>query len=343
MGRRPVTPVCCRKTTIFFGLSTYIALRLITGVSIAVLDTPYSGHVAAITDVTIEPGQSAAEVGQVLQAKGLIQSARSLRLWMRWNGTAGSIHTGTYRFEGSSSIREVAALIVEGRVLLTEITVIEGFTRWQVAEVLSVAGFGSYAEAWEATGNADLISDLDTEAKDLEGYLFPDTYYVSRQMEPAAIVEMMVDRFRLAWVAPTVAQAEKPSLSVRDAVIIASLIEAETGKPDERGLVSGVYHNRLERRMLLQCDPTLLYALRLEGRTDRDIRRGDFDNESRYNTYRFVGLPPGPVGNPGEASIVAALYPTETDYLYFVGRNDGSHVFSRTLQEHNANVSRYQR
>lgn len=338
-----MTLFCCRKTTIFFGLSIYIALRLVTGALVAVIDTPYSGHVSAITDVTIEPGQSAAEVGQVLQANGLIRSARPLRLWMRWNGTAGSIHTGTYRFEGSPSIREVAALLVEGRVLLTEITVIEGFTRWQVAEVLSEAGFGPYTEAWEATGNADLISDLDAEAEDLEGYLFPDTYYVSREMEAAAIVEMMVDRFRRAWMAPTAAQAEIAGLSVRDAVTIASLIEAETGKSDERALVSGVFHNRLERRMLLQCDPTLLYALRLEGRTDRNIRRSDFDNESPYNTYRFAGLPPGPIGNPGEASIVAALYPAETDYLYFVGRNDGSHAFSRTLQEHNANVNRYQR
>ena len=338
-----MTLFCCRKTTIFFGLSIYIALRLVTGALVAVIDTPYSGHVSAITDVTIEPGQSAAEVGQVLQANGLIRSARPLRLWMRWNGSAGTIHTGTYRFEGSPSIREVAALLVEGRVLLTEITVIEGFTRWQVAEVLSEAGFGPYTEAWEATGNADLISDLDAEAEDLEGYLFPDTYYVSREMEAAAIVEMMVDRFRRAWMAPTAAQAEIAGLSVRDAVTIASLIEAETGKSDERALVSGVFHNRLERRMLLQCDPTLLYALRLEGRTDRNIRRSDFDNESPYNTYRFAGLPPGPIGNPGEASIVAALYPAETDYLYFVGRNDGSHAFSRTLQEHNANVNRYQR
>ena len=309
----------------------------------AVLDTPYSGHVAAVTDVTIEPGQSAAEVGQVLQAKGLIRGGRSLRLWMRWNGTAGSIHAGTYRFEGAASIREVAALLVEGRVLLSEMKVIEGYTRWQVAEVLSRAGFGSYAEAWEATGNVALISDLDAEAKDLEGYLFPDTYYVSLQMKPAAIVEMMVDRFRRVWTTPTVAQAEKAGLSVRDVVTIASLIEAETGKSGERALVSGVYHNRLELRMLLQCDPTLLYALRLEGRTDRNIRRSDFNNESPYNTYRFAGLPPGPIGNPGEASIVAALYPAETDYLYFVGRNNGSHAFSQTLQEHNANVNRYQR
>ena len=338
-----MTVLCCRKIPILFGLSIYIALRLVTGALVAILDTPYSRHLAAATDVTIEPGQSAAEVGQVLQAKGLIRGDRSLRLWMRWNGTAGSIHAGTYRFEGAASIREVAALLVEGRVLLSEMKVIEGYTRWQVAEGLSRAGFGSYSEAWEATGNVALISDLDAEAKDLEGYLFPDTYYVSRQMKPAAIVEMMVDRFRRAWTTPTVAQAEKTGLSVRDVVTIASLIEAETGKSDERALVSGVYHNRLERRMLLQCDPTLLYALRLEGRTDRNIRRSDFDNESPYNTYRFAGLPPGPIGNPGEASIVAALYPAETDYLYFVGRNNGSHAFSQTLQEHNANVNRYQR
>ena len=332
-----------RTPALLVVIAAYLLIRLVTGATVVVLDRPYDGNAGAAVDLAISPGVSAGEVGMLLQETGVIRSARDLRWWMRWSGTAGEIHTGQYRFQGSASLRQVIEVITEGRVLLAAVTVLEGATRWQVAEGLSEAGFGTYEEAWEATGNAALILDLDAEATDLEGYLFPDTYHAPHGAAPADIVEIMVDRFRKVWTASRVAEAEAAGFPVRDVLTIASLVEAETGQAGERALVSGVYHNRLERRMLLQCDPTLLYALRLDGRTDRNIRRADFVNESPYNTYRFAGLPPGPIGNPGEASIEAALHPADTAYLYFVGRNDGSHAFSRTLQEHNANVNRYQR
>lgn len=335
--RRYATPV------LLVMIVAYVSIRLAAGATVAVLDKPYDGNAGAAVDLGISPGVSAGEVGVLLQERGVIRSARSLRWWMRWSGTAGEIHTGQYRFQGSASLRQVIEVITEGRVLLASITVLEGATRWQVAEALSTAGFGTYEEAWEATGNVSLIFDLDVEATDLEGYLFPDTYHAPHGAGSADIVGMMVERFRQVWTASREAQAEAAGLRIREVLTMASLVEAETGQAAERALVSGVYHNRLERRMLLQCDPTLLYALRLDGRTDRNIRRADFVNESPYNTYRFTGLPPGPIGNPGEASIEAALHPAETAYLYFVGRNDGSHAFSETLQEHNANVNRYQR
>ena len=335
--RRYATPV------LLVMIVAYASIRLAAGATVAVLDKPYDGNAGAAVDLGISPGVSAGEVGVLLQERGVIRSARSLRWWMRWSGTAGEIHTGQYRFQGSASLRQVIEVITEGRVLLASITVLEGATRWQVAEALSTAGFGTYEEAWEATGNVSLIFDLDVEATDLEGYLFPDTYHAPHGAGSADIVGMMVERFRQVWTASREAQAEAAGLRIREVLTMASLVEAETGQAAERALVSGVYHNRLERRMLLQCDPTLLYALRLDGRTDRNIRRADFVNESPYNTYRFAGLPPGPIGNPGEASIEAALHPAETAYLYFVGRNDGSHAFSETLQEHNANVNRYQR
>jgi UPF0755 protein len=145
------------------------------------------------------------------------------------------------------------------------------------------------------------------------------------------------------WSDAIAAHTESAGFTMREMVTIASLVESETAQADERFLVSGVYHNRLRDRMLMQCDPTLLYALYLDGRRDRNIRRADFDNPSPYNTYRVRGLPPGPIGNPGRASIEAAAAPADTEFLYFVGRNDGSHAFSRTLREHNANVNRYQR
>lgn len=338
-----MTPRRWRTAVLLAIIAAYVSIRLATGATAAVLDTPYDGNAGATVDLTISLGVSAAEVGVLLEDRGVIRSGRNLRWWMRWSGTAGEVHTGQYRFQGPASLRQVIEVITEGRVLLAAVTVIEGATRWEVAEALSEAGFGTYQEAWEATGNASVISDLDAEATDLEGYLFPDTYHAPHGARAADIVEMMVDRFRQVWTASRQAEARAAGLPVRDVLTIASLVEAETGRASERALVSGVYHNRLERRMLLQCDPTLLYALRLDGRTDRDIRRADFVNESPYNTYRFSGLPPGPIGNPGEASIEAALHPAETPFLYFVGRNDGSHAFSRTLREHNAAVNRYQR
>jgi UPF0755 protein len=324
-------------------ISIYFGLRIASGAATAMLDSPFDGNAGAAVDVTISPGDSAAQVATMLQREGIIRSSRGLRWWMRWSGTAGAIQTGLYRFRGPATLREVSRVITEGRVLLASVTVIEGSTRWQVAEALAAAGFGSYDEAWEATGNAALIADVDPEATDLEGYLFPDTYHAPRDAGADDIVDMMVARFRALWTEERAAAAAAADLSVRQVVTIASLVEAETARAAERPLVSGVYHNRLRDGMLLQCDPTLLYALYLEGRRDRNIRRADFDNPSPYNTYRVRGLPPGPIGNPGLASLDAALHPADTEFLYFVGRNDGSHAFARTLREHNANVNRYQR
>ena len=320
-----------------------LAVRLVLGIAVASVDAPYDGNAGASVDVSIVPGSSAAEVAATLQRAGVVRDARNLRLWMRYSGIAGAIHTGQYRFQGPASIRQVAEVITEGKVLLAAVTVIEGTTRWQVAESIAAAGFGSYDEAWEATGNTSLIADIDGEASDLEGYLFPDTYYAPHDASAADIVGMMVQQFRSVWTEELAAAATEAGFTAREIVTIASLVEAETGQVDERALVAGVYHNRLRDRMLLQCDPTLLYALYLDGRRDRDIRRADFDNPSPYNTYRVRGLPPGPIANPGAASIDAALNPAETEYFYFVGRNDGSHAFSRTLREHNAYVNRYQR
>jgi UPF0755 protein len=331
------------KPALLLAAALYITVRLATGAAVALVDTPFDGNRGGSTDVTIARGQSAARIAETLEDAGIVRSARVLSWWMRYTGQAGRIHTGEYRFRGPASVREVAAIITEGRVLLLAVTVPEGSTRWQVAEALAAAEFGSYAEAWQATGTTALIADLDPDAPDLEGYLFPDTYFAPRSSSARELVGMMVSRFRQAWTPDRRARAAELGLSIREAVTIASLVEAETGLSEERPLVAGVYHNRLERKMLLQCDPTLLYALRLEGRTDRNIRRSDFANESPYNTYRVAGLPPGPIASPGEASLEATLWPAETQFLYFVGRNDGSHAFSRTLAEHNANVNRYQR
>jgi len=323
--------------------AVYLCVRLLTGAALNIVDAPFDGSDGATTDITIIQGATAADVAAMLEGASVIEDERALRWWMRYSGTAGNIQTGQYRFQGPASVRQVAEIITEGRVLLHAVTIVEGMTRWDVAQALSDSEFGTYDEAWEATGDGPLIHDLDPDAVDLEGYLFPDTYHAPAGSTAGDLVGMMLARSRLAWTPERQTLAETSGFSTREVITIASLVEGEAALAEERALVSGVYHNRLDTRMLLQCDPTLLYALRLDGRTDRNIRRADFANESPYNTYRFAGLPPGPIGNPGEASIEAALAPADTEFLYFVGRNDGSHAFSRTLREHNANVNRYQR
>ena len=325
------------------GALLYVGARLVVGIATGVLDAPYRGYGEPSTRVVVARGSTADEIARQFADAGVIRDARALRWWLRVTGRAGQVQAGEYRFTEPHSVRQVADVLVEGRVALRPVTIPEGATRWQVAEALAAADFGSHEEVLAATAMPTPIADLDPEAVNLEGYLFPDTYLAPRNASAKDLVDMMVERFRQVWTASRQAQAARRDLSVRSLVTLASLVEAETKLAHERPLVAAVFANRLERRMLLQCDPTLLYALRMEGRTDRNIRRSDFANESPYNTYRFAGLPPGPIANPGEASLDAALSPAVVDYLYFVARNDGSHAFSRTLREHNAKVIEYQR
>ncbi len=335
-----------RRTLIIltaFLVLLYVAARLTSGAVEAWLEEPFEGTAGRTVMIEVPRGATAGEVASSLAAEGVIRDPRVLQWWLRATGRAGQIHAGNYEFSGAHSIREVAEILLRGRVLLRAVTIPEGSTRWQAAEAVAEAGFGTYEEALEATGRAELIAELDPEAVDLEGYLFPDTYMALESAEAAEVVEMMVERFRRIWTASRQALAEGRGMSVREVVTLASLVETEAAVAHERPLVAAVYRNRLERGMLLQCDPTLLYALVQDGRTDRNIKRADFEHDSPYNTYRFRGLPPGPIANPGEASLEAALRPAAVEYLYFVARNDGSHAFSLTLREHNAMVNRYQR
>ena len=212
-----------------------------------------------------------------------------------------------------------------------------------MAALYESSGFGAAPDFLAATKNAALIKELDPAAPDLEGYLFPDTYTLPRQATAADLVARMVNRFRKAATPELLQQASARGLDVRELVTLASLVEKETAKADERPIVAGVYTNRLKIGMGLQCDPTVIYALMLAGRYDGNIRKGDLQIDSPYNTYRYAGLPPGPIAAPGEASLHAAANPADVPYLYFVSRNDGSHVFSTTLDEHNRNVNEFQR
>jgi UPF0755 protein len=232
--------------------------------------------------------------------------------------------------------------LARGDVYARRITFPEGLTIGEMAGIYESRGFGAAARFLEAAANASLIRDLDREAVDLEGYLFPETYALPRETPASRLIAMMVDRFRATYTDQWRRSAEEQGWTPRQVVTLASLVEKETGKPEERPIVAAVYRNRLNIGMGLQADPTVVYALQKAGRYTGNIRRDDLALDSPYNTYRHAGLPPGPIAAPGAASLEAALMPANVSYLYFVSRNDGSHVFARTLAEHNRNVREFQ-
>jgi UPF0755 protein len=205
-----------------------------------------------------------------------------------------------------------------------------------------VRGFGSADDFIAAASTPGPIRELDPRAPDLEGYLFPDTYATARHATAAQLVGRMVAGFETVLTPKLRAQAEARGLSVHELVTLASIVEKETGKAEERPLVAAVYANRLKIGMALQCDPTVIYALQRADRYNGNLTRADLQSDSPYNTYRYPGLPPGPIAAPGQASLDAAAHPADAPYLYFVSRGDGSHVFATTLDEHNRNVYEFQ-
>jgi UPF0755 protein len=222
------------------------------------------------------------------------------------------------------------------------VTFPEGLTILEMSKIFEAHGLGTAESFVAATGNTSLIRALDPTARDLEGYLFPETYALPRRTAATKLVALMVERFEKVFTPDLQQAAAAHGLTIRQAVTLASIVEKETAKPDERPLVAAVYSNRLRIGMALQCDPTVIYALAKAGRYDGNIHKADLSYDSPYNTYRYPGLPPGPIASPGKASLEAAVHPADASFLYFVSRNDGSHEFARTLDEHNHNVQKFQ-
>jgi len=252
-----------------------------------------------------------------------------------------SLKAGVYEFSNPISAADVVDKLVRGDVILKSVTVREGLDRFAIARLFAAEGLGRVAEWDKATSDSELIRDIAPEATSLEGYLFPDTYKFNPGTPARTIVAAMVQNFRkhfggeLAYITT--------GLDLHQTVTLASIVETEAQLPQERPVVASVYLNRYRKRMLLGADPTVIYALKLAGRWDGNIRKPDLHMDSPYNTYRVPGLPPGPIANPGLASLRAAAAPVSTNYLYFVAKNDGSHAFSSTIDEHNRNVNLYQR
>ena len=306
------------------------------------LQTPFKGYEGAEQFVQIPAGAGASEIRERLIDAGLIRDALTVRLALRWTGASRDLQAGEYRFDRPMTPVEVIDKSARGDVYGQRITFPEGLTIREMADLYESNGLGNASDFVAAARNVSLIQDLDPAARDLEGYLFPETYTVGRTAQAGRLVAMMVSSFRAAYRDDQSRREGDRPLSPREVVTLASLVEKETGKAEERPIVAAVYRNRLRIGMGMQADPTVVYALRKAGRYDGNIRRDDLSIDSPYNTYRYPGLPPGPIASPGKASLEAAIQPADVEFLYFVSRNDGSHVFARTLTEHNANVQEYQ-
>lgn len=308
----------------------------------AKLGAPYKGFAGAEQFVEVPGGLGTKAIGKLLVDAGVVCDLTTWRLAVWRSGQATALQAGEYRFTDAASPAGVVAKLARGDVYLRSITFPEGLTIRQMAVLYAQAGFGRPQDFVVAAGDASLASAFDPAARNLEGYLFPATYALPRRTSAAELVRRMVERFE-AVMTPGLRQAAAAvGLSVREAVTLASLVEKETAAPEERPLVAAVYHNRLRQRIGLQCDPTVIYALELRGRFNGNLTRADLAIDSPYNTYRFRGLPPGPIAAPGRLSLEAAVRPAPVDYVYFVSRNDGSHAFASSLAEHNRNVQKYQ-
>ncbi|MBM3309876.1 MAG: endolytic transglycosylase MltG [Candidatus Aminicenantes bacterium] len=291
----------------------------------------------------IERGWTVRTVADELKSRGLIRKTTPFVLFYEFFHAPRSLKAGEYELPAGARTREILGLFVGGRIRLHPLTVPEGLTGAETAEVFAAAGFETREAFLSAFAATETVALLDPRAADLEGYLFPETYHFSKGTTAAEAVERMTSQFKSVFSPAWRRRAAELSLDVREVVTLASLIEKETASPEEKPLVSAVFHNRLKLGMKLDCDPTVIYALKKLGPWNGRLRTKDLKLDSPYNTYLYPGLPPGPICNPGRASLEAALHPSEADYLYFVSRNDGTHVFSRTLREHATAVLQYQR
>ncbi|MEM7052724.1 MAG: endolytic transglycosylase MltG [Acidobacteriota bacterium] len=302
-------------------------------------DRPFRGYSEAERTLIVAPGSGVRSILADLHAAGIVEDPTVARLYLVHVLDDPPLQAGEYRFREALSTRQVLARLIRGDIVTHPVTVIEGKTVEETAEALAAAGFGDAEAFVAAMRDPSPILDLDPAAEDLEGYLFPDTYRFPRGVDEKTIVATLVETFRQRLEA-----IERPAdVSVRELVTLASIVEKEAQLADERPVIAGVYRNRLDRGIALYADPTVIYALKRLGRWDGNIRRPDLQLDSPYNTYRYPGLPPGPICSPGAASLAAAAAPADVPFLYFVSRNDGSHVFARTLAEHNRNVNEWQK
>jgi UPF0755 protein len=295
--------------------------------------------------IEIPRGLGAREVIGLLKQKNVIRNPYVAVAYVFLRGTRHRLKAGEYSFDHPQTIPEVVNKLVSGQVYLHKFTVPEGLTVEAIAQKWQEQGFGSAEEFRKAAVAAvDLVHRFDEKAISVEGYLFPETYSFPAHTNARQAIEAMLARFQqvIAKLKETVPQ-EKWPLNVHDTVILASLVETEAAQSEERSVIASVYLNRLKRHILLQCDPTVIYALAQADRYQGRLTLADLQFKSPYNTYVNAGLPPGPIASPGYPSLAAAIQPADTNYLYFVRTIESRHTFSETLAAHNRAVAAYRK
>jgi UPF0755 protein len=312
------------------------------------IERPFQGFAPEGVFIDLPHGASSRAVARLLKQNGVVRSAFAFEVYARRHPKR-RLQAGEYFFDHAVSGHDVFWQIADGHVYEQPFTVREGETIFDIAHDLETEKLMTADEFLSAAQNPELIRDMAPRAKTLEGFLFPATYFLPRHPTPADVTAEMVHKFKEEWLRIAPAESKRDTTGLEHGrplaavVTLASLVERETPKPEERPLVAGAFENRLRKNIPLQCDPTVIYAMQDAGQYNGTLRGADLHFSSPYNTYVHSGLPPGPIGNPGVASLRAALDPAKTDYLYFVANTQGGHFFAATLAEHNRNVTKYRR
>lgn len=289
----------------------------------------------------VERGASLGSVTRRLEAAGLIRSALAAELAARFDGIEGRLQVGEYELSPHESARRILEIITTGRVVTYAVTVPEGSRAVEIAQRLEDAGLVDAAAFLDVVRDPEFVRSLAIDGDSLEGYLYPDTYHLPRNLGPEELARIMVRQFETVWRDEIEELARRRGLTRSEVVTLASIVEKETAAPEERPLIAAVFLNRLKKRMRLETDPTVIYGI---PNFDGNLRKRDLlDASNPYNTYRIAGLPPGPIASPGVEALRAVVSPSETDDLYFVSRNDGTHFFSSNYREHTNAVNRFQK
>jgi UPF0755 protein len=320
-------------------LSTALALPLVALLFFYNIYYSRSASGAYPTEVRVEPGDSFATVTRKLREQQVISNGLFFSLWARFTGSEKKVHQGLYRFESSVAPWEVLERLVAGKGIFHSVTIPEGMTIKEIADLLDKMQIADREKFLAAAADPGVLGSLGLNDRGLEGYLFPSTYHFTPGTPERDIINAMVEQFRKSSQPLLTKAGSQGQLTTHELLTLASIVEKETGVEAERGLIAAVFYNRLKRQMPLQSDPTVIYGLK---DFDGNLTKKDLRDENPYNTYRISALPPGPICNPSLSSIKAVLNPADVPYLYFVSKNDGTHIFSETIEEHNQRVKTYQ-
>ncbi len=306
------------------------------------LSTPYFSSGDPEVFVEIPKGATTRNIAELLADAGVLRNRLPFVVYLRWTGEGRRLQAGEYRFSGPATPPEIIHRLIRGDVFFNTITIPEGLTAHEIIDLIASSKLADAVELENLLGKTAWIRDLAPAAGNLEGYLFPDTYRLPRKAGSEDILKAMTDQFKEKMKKILAEHPLPEGWNIAGIVTLASMVEKEVKTASERPLVASVLRNRLEKGMPLGCDPTVIYALKIAGKFDGNIRKPDLRISSPYNTYVHTGLPPGPIASPGADSLIAALSPAKTEYLYFVSRNDGTHQFSRDFKTHQAAVQQYQ-